>query len=84
MSSTGQPRLFYDREHAVASAGFDRLLILRAARKPDAATHAGLGRRLAHWVLGIFKSMVPSAEQPERVWEAAREPADAVARRWLG
>lgn len=97
-------------EHAVASARFERLLILRSAQKPQAVAHATTLQRLAHWMLGIFKYMVPSAEQPVRavkvaellavalriappgihvaapevVWQAAQEPPEAVARRWLG
>jgi uncharacterized protein YbjT (DUF2867 family) len=97
-------------EHAIAALGFERLLILRSAQKPGTVTHANAGARLAHWMLGVFKYMVPSSEQPvraarvadllaaalriappgihvaapERVWQAAQQDAQAVARQWLG
>jgi hypothetical protein len=53
-------------EHAVARLGFDRLLILRSAQQPKAPVHQSLPVRLAHWMLSIFKYMVPSTEQPVR------------------
>jgi hypothetical protein len=53
-------------EQAVARMGFDRLLILRSAQKPAALRHPSLPVRLAHWMLSIFKYMVPSTEQPVR------------------
>jgi hypothetical protein len=58
-------------EHAVAALGFERLLILRSAQKPVAARHAHALDRLAHWMLGVFKYMVPSAEQPVRAVKVA-------------
>jgi len=58
-------------EHAVASLGFERLLVLRSARKPAAVAHAHALQRLAHWMLGVFKYMVPSAEQPVRAVKVA-------------
>lgn len=59
-------------EQAVASAGFERLLILRSARQPAAAVHRHPLARLAHWMLGIFKYMVPSREQPVRAAQVAQ------------
>jgi hypothetical protein len=58
-------------EHAVASLGFERLLILRSAQKPVARRHEHPLARLAHWMLGVFKYMVPSAEQPVRAVKVA-------------
>jgi hypothetical protein len=58
-------------EHAVASLGFERLLILRSARQPAAAPRERALQRLAHWMLGIFKYMVPSADQPVRAVKVA-------------
>ena len=58
-------------EHAVAALGFERLLIVRSAQKPVAARHAHALERLAHWMLGVFKYMVPSAEQPVRAVKVA-------------
>jgi hypothetical protein len=59
-------------EHAVASLGFERLLILRSAQKPAAAPHGNVLRALAHWMLSIFKYMVPSSEQPVRAAKVAQ------------
>jgi hypothetical protein len=58
-------------EHAVASLGFERLLIVRSAQKPGPVVHGHPLARLAHWMLGIFKYMVPSAEQPVRAVKVA-------------
>jgi hypothetical protein len=65
-------------EQAVASAGFERLLILRSAQKPQAVVHASAPARLAHWMLGVFKYMVPSAEQPVRAVKVAELLAVAL------
>jgi hypothetical protein len=67
-------------EHAVASLGFERLLILRSAQKPPEARHGHVGKRLAHWMLGIFKYMVPSTEQPVRAVKVAQLLAVALRR----
>jgi hypothetical protein len=53
-------------EQAVAALGFDRLLLVRSARKPGPVRHANLGERLAAWMLSIGRFMVPSSEQPVR------------------
>lgn len=58
-------------EHAVAALGFERLLILRSAQKPQAQRTASAPARLAEWMLGIFKYMVPSSEQPVRAVKVA-------------
>ena len=58
-------------EHAVAGLGFERLLFLRSAQKPGEVRHASAPARLAHWMLGIFKYMVPSREQPVRAAKVA-------------
>jgi hypothetical protein len=65
-------------EHAVAAVGFERLLILRSAQKPAAVTHANVLVRLAHWMLGIVKYMVPSSEQPVRAVKVAELLAHAL------
>jgi hypothetical protein len=65
-------------EHAVAALGFERLLIVRSARKPVAAPHGHALHRLAHWMLGVFKYMVPSAEQPVRAVKVAELLAIAL------
>ena len=53
-------------EQAVVACGFERLLILRSARKPAAAQRASRPERLAAWMLGTLSYMVPSSEQPVR------------------
>jgi hypothetical protein len=58
-------------EHALSTLGFDRLLILRSAQRPADPAHASALARLAHWMLGIFKYMVPSSEQPVRAEKVA-------------
>jgi hypothetical protein len=65
-------------EQAVAALGFDRLVILRSAQKPAQAAHANVLARLAHWMLGIFKYMVPSSEQPVRAVKVAEMLAEAL------
>jgi hypothetical protein len=67
-------------EQAVAALGFECLLILRSAQKPAPAAHASVLARLAHWMLGIFKYMVPSSEQPVRAVKVAEMLAEAL--RW--
>jgi hypothetical protein len=65
-------------EHAVAGLAFDRLLILRSAQKPAAVVHASPPVRLAHWMLSIFRYMVPSSEQPVRAAKVAELLAVAL------
>ena len=59
-------------EHAVARLGFERLLILRTARKPAELALASLPARLARFMLSVFKYMVPSSEQPVRAAKVAQ------------
>lgn len=58
-------------EHAIAALGFERLLIVRSAQKPGAVAHRHPLSALAHWMLGVFKYMVPSSEQPVRATKVA-------------
>jgi hypothetical protein len=51
-------------EQAIAALGFDRLLLVRTARKPGPVAHAHAAQRLAHWMISIARYMVPSSEQP--------------------
>lgn len=53
-------------EHAVVANGFDRVLILRSARKPGPRSFANPAERLAAWMLSITRFMVPGNEQPVR------------------
>lgn len=59
-------------EQAVAGLGFERLLILRSAQKPAPAAHGNVLRGLAHWMLSVFRYMVPSSEQPVRAVKVAQ------------
>lgn len=65
-------------EQAVAALGFERLLILRSAQKPAAAREPNPLVRLAHWMLSIFRYMVPSSEQPVRSVKVAEMLALAL------
>jgi hypothetical protein len=53
-------------EHAVAAMGFERVLLVRSARKVKAARSANVFERTAAWMLSILKFMIPAAEQPVR------------------
>jgi uncharacterized protein YbjT (DUF2867 family) len=59
-------------EQAVASQGFDRFLLLRSAQKPGEVEQRSAPARLAHWMLGILKYMIPSSEQPVRAVKVAQ------------
>ncbi len=65
-------------EQAVAALGFERLLLIRSAQKPRDAAPAGALSRLAHWMLSIFRFMVPSSEQPVRAAKVAQLVAAAL------
>lgn len=53
-------------EQALASLGFERLIIVRSAQKPTAQVKRHPLEKLAQWMLGIFQFMVPAGEQPVR------------------
>lgn len=65
-------------EHAVAAQGFERLLIIRSAQKPGAAAAPGFLAGAGHWMLSVFKYMVPSSEQPVRASKVAEFAAHAL------
>jgi hypothetical protein len=65
-------------EQAVAALGFERLLIIRSAQKPTPAAAGGLLPAIAHWMLSIFKYMVPTSEQPVRAAKVAQFVAVAL------
>jgi hypothetical protein len=64
-------------EQALAALGFERLLILRSAEKPAEQRHKHPLDALAHWMIGVFKFMVPTQEQPVRPTKIA-EIVDAL------
>jgi hypothetical protein len=59
-------------EHAVARLGFERLIFLRSAQKPGVVAASHALQALAHWMISIFKYMVPSHEQPVRASKVAQ------------
>jgi hypothetical protein len=58
-------------EHGVAALGFERLLFIRSAQKPDGQRAPGVLPRLAHWMLSVVRFMVPTSEQPVRAAKVA-------------
>lgn len=64
-------------EQAVAALGFERLLLVRSARKPQDAAGQNFLEKLAAWMLSTLRFMVPQAEQPVRPAKLA-EFVDAV------
>jgi len=65
-------------EQAVAALGFERLLLIRSAQKPGAGRAPGLLAGLAHWMLSVFRYMVPASEQPVRAAKVAELLATAL------
>ena len=65
-------------EHAVATLGFERLIIVRSAQKPGPSAASGLLPAFARWMLSVFKFMVPSSEQPVRAVKVAEFVALAL------
>jgi len=65
-------------EQAVAALAFERLLIVRSARKPAEPEGGSALVRVAHWMLSIGKYMVPASEQPVRSARVAQFVAHAL------
>ena len=65
-------------EHAVAALGFERLLIVRSAQKPQDPRGGSFLVGLAHWMLASLRYMVPSSEQPVRAVKVAQFVAHAL------
>jgi len=55
----------------VVANGFDRVILVRSARKPLNAKFANPAERLAAWMLSVVRFMVPSSEQPVRASKVA-------------
>jgi hypothetical protein len=53
-------------EHAVAAMGFERVLLVRSARKAEDPKSSNVFERTAAWMLSILKFMIPAAQQPVR------------------
>jgi hypothetical protein len=58
-------------EQAVVACGFERVILVRSARKPLNAKFANPLERLAAWMLSVVRFMVPSSEQPVRASKVA-------------
>jgi hypothetical protein len=58
-------------EHAIASLGFERLIIVRSAQQISQTKAAHPLQALANWMMGIVKYMIPSQEQPVRASKLA-------------
>ena len=67
-------------EHAVVALGFERILIVRSARKADALkSDASFLQKTAAWMLSIASFMVPTSEQPVRASKLAELVQKALA-----
>jgi len=64
-------------EQAVAALGFERLLLVRSARKELDAGGGNVFEKVAAWMLSTLRFMIPQAEQPVRPAKLA-EFVDAV------
>ncbi|MBP7565860.1 MAG: hypothetical protein KA795_07620 [Burkholderiaceae bacterium] len=67
-------------EQGVAMLGFERVLIVRAARTAGGGAGAmSLPQRLAAWMLSIFRYMIPEGDRPLRPEKLAEVVAQALA-----
>ncbi|MCZ8254096.1 MAG: hypothetical protein O9327_00265, partial [Polaromonas sp.] len=71
-------------EHAVAAMGFERVLLVRSARKAQAVQSRNFLERTAAWMLSVLKFMIPAAEQPVRPAKLAEFVDTALAMLPLG
>ena len=62
----------------MATLGFDRLLIVRAAQKPRQDKTGSWPVAVARWMLSVTGYMVPSREQPVRSAKVAEFVAAAL------
>lgn len=53
-------------EQAVVALGFERMLLVRSARKTDSPAASGFLEKTAGWMLSTLKYMIPATEQPVR------------------
>lgn len=53
-------------EQQVAAIGFRRFILLRGAREPNVDPTASAPQRLARWMLGVGRQMLPQAQRPVR------------------
>jgi hypothetical protein len=67
-------------ELGVSALGFERLLLVRSARKPDAATGGNVLEKTAAWMLSTLAYMIPASEQPVRPVKLAHFIDEALQR----
>lgn len=66
-------------EHAVVALGFERVLIVRSARKPaEVRAGAAFLEKTAAWMLSVLSFMVPGSEQPVRASKVAELVSEAL------
>jgi len=65
-------------EQSVAALGFEKLLLIRSARKVASLQQTGLAQKIAHWMLSICKLMIPASEQPVRAVKVAHLVDEAL------
>jgi hypothetical protein len=58
-------------EHAVATLGFERLIVIRTPQKPGELPAIGILPRVARGMLSVFRYMLPNSEQPVRAVKVA-------------
>jgi hypothetical protein len=67
-------------EHAVATLGFEHLLIVRSAHAPPRVRSASAPQRVADWVLSQLQLMIPQREKPVRAAKLAQLVVHLAAR----
>jgi hypothetical protein len=64
----------------VSALGFERLLLVRSARKPEASTGGNVFEKTAAWMLSTLAYMIPASEQPVRPAKLAHFVDEALQR----
>jgi hypothetical protein len=59
-------------EQVVTTLGFERVIFMRMAQTDIAAKPANFAERVAHWMLGIGKYMIPANQTPLRTAQIAK------------
>ena len=59
-------------EQMVTTLGFERVIFMRMAQTDIAANPANFAERVANWMLGIGKYMIPANQTPLRISEIAK------------
>jgi hypothetical protein len=67
-------------ELGVSALGFERLLLVRSARKPDAGAGGNVFEKTAAWMLSTLAYMIPASEQPVRPAKLAHFVDEALQR----